>query len=228
LLRLIAAAFALAGVTLLYLGSARAEPPRPAAPPTAMDRLLTALTEDVDRYWTDTFKAAGLRAPQVRYAWIPAGATARSVCGPLGDDAAAYCPGDDTIYIAERFATGILGGTLDRVLPGSARGFGRTYGDFAVAYIVAHEYGHQIQDELGLHAPTPAQELQADCFAGLWANHAMRENRLEEGDVREALNAALAVGDFAAGSPGHHGTPRQRAAAWSAGFRSGALAACGV
>ena len=68
----------------------------------------------------------------------------------MGDGAAAYCSGDDTIFISEKFATDIYTGALDRALPGSANGYGGTAGDFAVAYIVAHEYGHQIQDELGL------------------------------------------------------------------------------
>ena len=93
------------------------------------------------------------------------------------DSAAAYCSGDDTIYISEQFASDVYNGALDQVLPGSSQGFGRTYGDFAVAYIVAHEYGHQIQDELGLfdqQIPTAALELQADCFAGAWANSAAR------------------------------------------------------
>ena len=117
------------------------------------------------------------------------------------------------------------------MLPGSSQGFGRTYGDFAVAYIVAHEYGHQIQDELGLfdqQIPTAALELQADCFAGAWANSADQENRVEDEDVQEALDAALAVGDFDTANPGHHGTPEQRSEAWLSGFESGDPAACSL
>ena len=151
---------------------------------------------------------------------------------PLDDSAAAYCSGDDTIYISEQFASDIYNGALDHALPGSSQGFGRTYGDFAVAYIVAHEYGHQIQDELGLfeqygqQVPTMAFELQADCYAGAWANSADQENRLEDGDVQEALDAALAVGDFDTANPGHHGTPEQRREAWTTGFESGDPSAC--
>ena len=98
---------------------------------------------------------------------------------------------------------------------------------------MAHEYGHQIQDELGLferyggQVPTVAFELQADCYAGTWANRAYEENRLEDGDVQEALDAALAVGDFDAGNPSHHGTPEQRAEAWNSGFEAGDPSACG-
>ena len=66
-----------------------------------------------------------------------------------------------------------------------------------------------------------AFELQADCYAGTWAKSAYEENRLEDGDVQEALDAALAVGDFDASNPGHHGTPEQREEAWNSGFEAG-------
>jgi predicted metalloprotease len=235
-----AALLALAFVATQHLGSAQAyEQPAGSASdaqPKTMEQFLTAVTKDVDAYWTTVFEEAGLPEPRVTYDWIPAGQSAASVCGDesgtLGDSAAAYCSGDDTIYISQQFATDIYDGALDQALPGSSQGYGRTAGDFAVAYIVAHEYGHQIQDELGLferygyQLPTMAFELQADCYAGTWANSAYRDNRLEDGDVQEALDAALAVGDFDASNPGHHGTPEQRAEAWNAGFESGDPASC--
>jgi predicted metalloprotease len=232
-----AAMLAVALVASQHLGSAQAyEQPADGAQAQTMEQFLTAVTKDVDAYWTTVFKDSGLPEPRVTYDWIPAGQTAASVCGDesgtLGDSAAAYCSGDDTIYISQRFATDIYEGTLDGALPGSSQGYGGTAGDFAVAYIVAHEYGHQVQDELGLferygnQLPTMAFELQADCYAGTWANSAYRENRLEDGDVQEALDAALAVGDFDASNPGHHGTPEQRAEAWNAGFESGDPASC--
>ena len=205
--------------------------------PQTVEEFLTAATTDVDAYWTKVFAASGLAEPKVKYAWIPAGQTAASACGgdsgTLGDSAAAYCPGDDTIYISQQFATDIYEGALDHALPGSSQGYGGTAGDFAVAYIVAHEYGHQIQDELGLfdtygeRVPTRAFELQADCFAGTWAHRASAEDRLEDGDLQEALDAVLAVGDFDAGNPGHHGTPEQREEAWRHGFDSGDPSSCG-
>ena len=160
------------------------------------------------------------------------GQTSSSACGELGDDAAAYCPEDDTIHISQAFATEIYDGALNQALPGSSQGYGHAVGDFAVAYIVAHEYGHQVQEELGEfdkygdQVPTMAFELQADCYAGTWAKHAQDENKLEDGDVQEALDAALAVGDFSTDSPGHHGTPEQRAEAWNAGFEAGDPATC--
>src|SRR3954451_20213259 len=224
-----------------YLGAARADDTDAHAPaqnltldgqpPSTMEEFLTAVTKDVDDYWTGVFKQNGLKEPRVTYAWIPAGQTAASACGDddgtLGDSAAAYCAGDDTIYISEKFATDIYNGTLDKALPGSSQGYGRTIGDFSVAYIVAHEYGHEVQDELGRfdeygqQVPTMAFELQADCYAGTWANSASQENRLDDGDVQEALDAALAVGDFDTANPNHHGTPEQREAAWKDGFESG-------
>ncbi len=203
--------------------------------PQNMEQFLTAVTKDVDSYWTKVFQESGLSEPRVSYLWIPAGQTAASACGDengtLGDSAAAYCPGDDTIYISQQFATDIYNGALDQALPGSSQGYGQTMGDFAVAYIVAHEYGHEIQDELGAlqndqQLPTMAFELQADCYAGTWANSAYQENRLEDGDVQEALDAALAVGDFDTSSPAHHGTPDQREQAWNSGFETGDPSAC--
>jgi predicted metalloprotease len=220
-----------------HLGSAEAyEQPADSGRPETMEQFLTAVTKDVDSYWTTVFEDSGLPEPRVSYAWIPAGQAAASACdgdgGTMGDSAAAYCLADDTIYISQKFATDIYDGALDQALPGSSQGYGGTVGDFAVAYIVAHEYGHQIQDELGYYErygnqlPTMAFELQADCYAGTWANSAYRDNRLDDGDVQEALDAALAVGDFDASSPGHHGTPEQRAEAWNAGLQSGDPETC--
>ncbi len=214
----------------LILGS------KDSAQPQNMEEFLTGVIKDVDAYWTKVFKESNLPEPKVNYKWIPEGQTAASVCGDadgtLGDSAAAYCQGDDTMYISLKFATDIYNGALDQALPGSSQGYGRTAGDFSVAYIVAHEYGHEVQDELGLfekygnQLPTMAFELQADCYSGTWAQSAYEENRLEDGDVQEALDSALAVGDFDTDQPGHHGTPEQREAAWRTGFDSGDPSSC--
>jgi uncharacterized protein len=220
-------AWLLAGVALLVavggasqlLGTAQAYDDGSSEPQT-MEQFLTSATKDVDAYWTKQFTAAGLPEPRVSYQWLPTG------------DTAAYSPEADTIYISQEFATGIYNGALDQMLPGSSQGFGKTVGDFAVAYIVAHEYGHEIQDELGLfdqyggQVPQMNFELQADCYAGTWANSAYKEQRVSDEDVQEALDAALAVGDFATDSPGHHGTPEQREQAWNTGFQDGDPSAC--
>jgi uncharacterized protein len=226
---------------LVHGGSAKASPAAQnlalgGDQPQTMEQFLTGVTKDVDAYWTKVFKDAKLPEPKVKYAWIPEGYTAASACGDddgaMGDSAAAYCSGDDTIYISQKFATDIYNGTLDQSLPGSSQGYGSAMGDFAVAYIVAHEYGHQVQDELGLfdkyggQVPAMNFELQADCYAGTWANSAGQRNELDDGDVQEAIDAALAVGDFQSENPAHHGTPEQRADAWQTGFQSGDPATC--
>jgi predicted metalloprotease len=231
---------ALAGAALHH-GSARAaEAPAQqltvgSSQPRTMDDFLTGVLKDVDGYWTKQFADAGLPEPRVSYDWVPAGQSIQSACGvQSGDSAAAYCPGDDTIYVADQFADGIYNGALDGSLPGAAQGYGSAIGDFAVAYIVAHEYGHQVQTELGAYdrygssRPTMDFELQADCYAGTWAKSAADRNELDDGDVREALDAALAVGDFDTANPGHHGTPEQREQAWTAGFESGNPGSCGA
>jgi uncharacterized protein len=236
------ALLALGAGALVHGGSAKASPGAQNLTlggnnqPQTMEQFLTGVTKDVDAYWTKEFKDAKLPEPKVKYAWIPEGYTAASACGDddgaMGDSAAAYCSGDDTIYISQKFATDIYNGTLDQSLPGSSQGYGSATGDFAVAYIVAHEYGHQVQDELGLfdkyggQVPAMNFELQADCYAGTWANSAGQRNELDDGDVQEAIDAALAVGDFQSENPAHHGTPEQRADAWQTGFQSGDPATC--
>jgi predicted metalloprotease len=139
-------------------------------------------------------------------------------------------PGDDTIYIAQEFAAALWQGVVHG-LPGERAGFGHAAGDFGVAYVVAHEYAHNVQHELGIFGratgPTAEPlELQADCLAGAWGNSVYRRGLLEPGDVQEAIGTALAVGDFELGSAQHHGTPQQRREAWLLGFEGGNPSAC--
>ena len=97
--------------------------------PETMEQFLTAVTQDVDAYWTKVFKESGLPEPRVSYTGSrrpDGGERVRRRERQLGDDAAAYCPGDDTIYISEQFATEIYGGALDQALPGSSQGYGGT------------------------------------------------------------------------------------------------------
>jgi predicted metalloprotease len=196
-----------------------------------IDAFLTRVLTSVDRYWTRTMAANDLPEPRVGFNWIAPGQRGRTRCGAVADDSAAfYCPTDDTIYIAQRFAADLYDGVL-RGLPGQESGAGRAAGDFGVAYVVAHEYAHNIQHELDLFTVRPSRlarpfELQADCLAGTWANSVYREGLLEEGDVEEAIQTALAVGDFDVGAEQHHGTPEERREAWSAGFDSGDPGIC--
>lgn len=196
-----------------------------------VDRYLTEVITDVDRYWTRTLTAAGLDEPRVRYVWIPPGQAARTACNVVADDSAAfYCTADDTIYVARVFAERLWRGIADE-FPGTRAGEGRAVGDFGVAYVVAHEYAHNVQFELGLYGVAPQAsskpfELMADCMAGLWANSVLAQGRIKPGDVQEAVSTASAVGDFEFGAAEHHGTPAERRDAWSSGYRSGEPATC--
>jgi hypothetical protein len=178
--------------------------------------------EDLERsvadYWAATLKASDLPAPRVKHIFIARGASIPTACeGDAADDYAAfYCPLDDTIYVGRRLVQDVLEGT----------------GDFGVAYVVAHEYAHNIQSELGwfdegVAVTTVAPfELQADCMAGTWAWAVYEQGRVEPGDVEEAVATALAVGDFDYTNPQHHGTPDERREAWLRGYSSGDPSTC--
>ena len=200
--------------------------------PSAISRYMTEVLKSVDDYWSVTLRESGLRAPRVTYAWIPRGRSAFTGCRVVaGDDAAFYCPADDTIYIAERFALDVYNGIGDR-FPGERAGQGNAVGEFGLAYVIAHEYAHNVQFELGFYElQDPADgvkafELQADCMAGLWGNAVYREGRYDDRDVEEAISTAQAAGDFDYGTAQHHGTPDERRTAWLAGFGTGDPAAC--
>ena len=199
--------------------------------PTEIGRFMTRVLENVDTYWTKTLRESGQAVPEVGYVWVDPGRRVRTGCGATADDAAAfYCPADDTIYVAQQFASDLFDGVL-RGLPGERAGYGRAAGDFAVAYVIAHEYAHNVQQELGIFTRLRGSEarpfeLQADCMAGLWANSVYEQGLLEPGDLQEALNTALAVGDFEVGTEQHHGTPPERRDALLAGYESGDPGVC--
>jgi predicted metalloprotease len=199
--------------------------------PGTIDGFLTDVLRSVDAYWTKTLRAAGRPAPTVRYLWLAPGQTVMTGCGaPAGQDAAFYCPEDDTIYVSQVLAAEIYRGVA-RNFPGEQAGAGHAVGDFGLAYVVAHEYAHNIQQELGIARVNPRYgveplELQADCMAGLWGNSVYEEGLLQPGDVQEAISTAQAAGDFEYGNPQHHGTPAQRRAAWLIGYRSGDPSRC--
>jgi predicted metalloprotease len=212
--------------------------------PGTMDEFLSSVLRDVHQYWSAVFRQNGLPAPGVKYSWPPPGTQDRSACqepdgtpGPINDDSAFYCPVDDRMVISQKFASDLWNGLL-RGLGGQDAGYARTVGDFGVAIVVAHEYGHNIQWELGLYdkvarslpegATLPARpfELQADCLSGVWASSVLRQGRIDEGDVREALDTTLAIGDFDFDPGRHHGTPEERYAAWNRGYQGGEGASC--
>ena len=184
---------------------------------SSFEDFMGGVLANVDRYWVRTFRAADLGRPRVARRFVRPGERAPTACGEEADDMAAfYCPADDTIYFGERLGRQVYD----------------SIGDFGVAYALAHEYAHNVQQELGWFAEgarltTVAPfELQADCMAGTWAYAVYREGRLDEGDVSEAVETALAVGDFDLTNPQHHGTPDQRADAWLNGYRTGDPSVC--
>jgi predicted metalloprotease len=213
-------------VIVVPLGGA---PQARAADPATVVPLLDDVLASVDGYWHQTQAAGGLPAPSVHHVWVAPGAKVDTACGTqAGDDAAFYCATDDTIYIGQTFAEAVRDGVANG-LPGQRAGFGHAAGDFAVAFVVAHEYGHNVQNEdgifLGRQRALPI-ELNADCLAGTWAHWANDQGRLAPGDIEEALDAALAVGDFDFFNPQHHGTPLERRDALLTGFRGGTPQVC--
>jgi predicted metalloprotease len=213
-------------VLLVPLGRA---PQARAAGPATIVPLLDDVLASVDDYWHQMQVASGHPAPSVLHVWVAPGAKVDTACGTqAGDDAAFYCATDDTIYIGQTFAAAIFDGVANG-LPGQRAGFGRAAGDFAVAFVVAHEYAHDVQNEDGIFLDRQRAlpiELNADCLAGTWAQWANGQGRLQPGDLQEALDAALAVGDFDFTSAQHHGTPLERRDALLTGLRGGTPQAC--
>jgi hypothetical protein len=101
-------------------------------------------------------------------------------------------------------------------------------GDFAVAMVMAHEFGHHIQDELGVFGrfDTPTIEQHADCLAGVWTASAEQIGILDPGDVEEGMTAAWLVGDSAFDAVDHHGTSDERVTAFMTGYTGAGPSAC--
>lgn len=191
---------------------------------------------DAQQTWQETFRREGREydnAQLVLYqsAVDTACGSATSAVGPF------YCPGDERVYLDLSFY-----GDMQQQL-----GAG---GDFAWAYVIGHEVGHHVQHELGtsdevrrLQQEDPDRsnslsvrlELQADCYAGVWANTVYEQGDLEQGDVQEAMTASEAIGDDrlqrrATGSVDPdsftHGSSEQRRRWFEEGYRSGDAGAC--
>jgi predicted metalloprotease len=210
--------------------------PQPADPAEEKDRHFTSIilksTEDV---WTDLFKRMGKQYVQPKLILFSgrvdsACGMAESAMGPF------YCPGDSQVYIDLSFYK-----DMQRQL--------NAPGDFAKAYVVAHEVGHHVQRLLGYsqrvdevrrrgndlenHHASVRLELQADFLAGIWGYYAQKRfNWLEQGDVETALNAAFQIGDdrlqkkargYAVPDSFTHGTSKQRQKWFMEGFRTGDL-----
>src|SRR5512138_424504 len=201
-------------------------------------KFVAVVLADTEDAWTAIFTAAGrtYEAPKL----VMFSGAVQSACG-MAEAAVGpfYCPGDHQVYIDLSF--------YDEL---QSR-FGAP-GDFAQAYVVAHEVGHHVQTLLGIsernmaarqraseaeaNALSVRQELQADCFAGIWAHNADRSRQLlETGDIEEGLNAAAAIGDdrLQKQSQGYvspesftHGSSEQRVRWFKRGFEQGKVEAC--
>ncbi|MEO6319997.1 MAG: neutral zinc metallopeptidase, partial [Polaromonas sp.] len=183
--------------------TAQVQQQTPAQRPPADDRMaafVSTVLADTEDVWKDVFAKGGGTYQEPRLVLFR-GAT-QTACGQ-GQAAMGpfYCPGDQKVYIDLGFYE-----TLKNKLGAP--------GDFAQAYVIAHEVGHHVQNLLGISGKMDQMrgrvskaeynvlsvklELQADCFAGVWANHAQSARQiLEQGDVEEAMNAAARIGDDA-------------------------------
>ncbi|MBH1957203.1 MAG: neutral zinc metallopeptidase [Burkholderiales bacterium] len=221
--------------------TAQVQPQTPAQRPPADDRMaafVSTVLADTEDVWKDVFAKSGgtYREPRLvlfRGATPTACGQGQAAMGPF------YCPGDQKVYIDLGFYE-----TLKSKLGAP--------GDFAQAYVIAHEVGHHVQNLLGISGKMDQMrgrvskveynvlsvrlELQADCFAGVWANHAQSARQvLEQGDVEEAMNAAAQIGDDALQRSGGgtvvpesftHGTSAQRQRWFDAGLKNGTVKAC--
>lgn len=217
-----------------------AGPPRAPTQTTAeeenLKKFLSFVLDDAQNNWARVFQKGGAQYPRAKLVLFRDGVntacgSATSATGPF------YCPADQKVYIDLGFYDELR------------RRFGAP-GDFAQAYVLAHEIGHHVQNVLGTERKlrraqqqnpdaknelSVRMELQADCYAGIWGKHAQEEGRLEAGDIEEALGAAAAVGDDRisemTGSSIRpesftHGTAAQRMQWFKRGFQTGRLDAC--
>jgi uncharacterized protein len=205
---------------------------------------VSVVLADTEDTWGTIFQAAGsqYQPPALRLFSgqdVSGCGTASSAAGPF------YCPADQKVYIDLAFfdeLTARFGGPRDSSRPGS----------FAQAYVIAHEVGHHVQTITGIsdkvrsaqgraseeetNAMQVRMELQADCFAGIWAHHAQRtRDIIEAGDIDAALGAAAAVGDdviqkraqgYVVPESFTHGSAAQRQQWFQRGFQSGEVNSC--
>jgi predicted metalloprotease len=203
-----------------------------------MKEFVSVVLADTEDTWHALFDQAGESYQEPRLVLFTD--AVQSECGFASAQVGPfYCPADRKVYLDLGFFHEL------------AQRFGAP-GDFAQAYVIAHEIGHHVQTLLGIsqqvheassrmsqadaNALSVMLELQADCFAGLWASHADRSRQiLERGDVEEALGAASAIGDdrlqrqtqgYVQPDSFTHGTSEQRVRWFRAGLESGSLQAC--
>ncbi|MBO3276804.1 KPN_02809 family neutral zinc metallopeptidase [Pseudomonas schmalbachii] len=212
---------------------------RPATGSDPEVEFVRAILGDTEDTWGEIFATSKVQYEQPKLILFNGGVNsacgfASSAVGPF------YCPGDHRVYLDLAFFR-----EMEQKFSAA--------GDFAQAYVIAHEVGHHVQNLLGINKRVETarqrgmrmegangllvrQELQADCFAGVWANHAQRRlNWLEPGDVEEALNAANSIGDDTLQRQSRgtvmpdsftHGSSEQRVRWFRMGFESGLPGKC--
>jgi uncharacterized protein len=206
------------------------------SPDDPMGRFVDAVTDDIQTTWADIFERAGRTYEPTQVVLFDN--AVRTGCGDATSSVGPfYCPADRLVYLDVGFFHEL------------ERRFGAP-GDFAEAYVLAHEIGHHVQTLLGIDGAMSRQaqqdpsaandlsirlELQADCFAGVWARAAQGAGILEPGDLQEGINAAAAVGDdrIQRAATGRidpeswtHGSSEQRAQWFRTGFQVGNPDAC--
>lgn len=226
----------LLGVSAPQVG--QSQPSTVSAEQQELGDFVSVILADTEDTWTPIFKSMG-RTYELPKLVLFTGAV-KSACGRAEASMGPfYCPGDKQVYIDLSFYDDL------RTRHGAP-------GDFAQAYVIAHEVGHHIQTLLGISSQvhkqkqsvskvegnklSVKQELQADCLAGVWGYHADRHrNMLEAGDIEEAITAAAAIGDdrLQQQGQGHvqpesftHGTSKQRIRWFNIGFKSGDINQC--
>lgn len=215
---------------------------QPAGPLTAESdsagQFVSVVLQDTEQTWARIFQEMGKTYEEPGLVLFDGGAV-ESACGLVPSAAGPfYCPLDQKVNIDLAFYEDL-------------RQKFKAPGDFAQAYVIAHEVGHHVQTLLGIseqvreassqmrreeaNALSVRQELQADCFAGIWAHHAQSKQLLDAGDVEEALNAASAIGDDRMQEKAQgriapesftHGTSAQRMQWFQQGFTSGDVRQC--
>jgi len=211
--------------------------PTQSAPKSQEAEFSARVLGDTEDVWSAVFKAAGSRYDPPKLVLFRGGT--RTACGSASAAVGPfYCPGDRSLYLDTTFFQELR------------NRFGAP-GDFAQAYVIAHEVGHHVQNLLGTMRQFEAQserldargrnalsvrlELQADCYAGVWGFFAQKRNLLEAGDMEEGLRAAAAVGDdqiqkrtqgYTAPESFTHGSAQQRMRWFKTGFDSGDLRNC--
>ena len=216
-------------------------------------RFVKVVLADTEEVWHQIFNEAGstYKEPSL----ILFNGQVSSACGSASAATGPfYCPGDQTVYLDTSFFVEMrqsLGITGDEQGSGDSENQGKA-GDFAQAYVISHEVGHHVQTWLGItqqvneasrqvtraqaNKLSVMQELQADCFAGVWAQRNQeRVQFLEAGDIDEAINAASQIGDDRLARAGGgavvpdnftHGTSQQRVQWFTRGLESGNVQAC--